>query len=201
MPVSKTTKEALIEQEAEWYLPAETNPYGITLTMTNNLLIPTAGIDESNGNSHYILWPKNPEETAKSLLVHLLGTRQVRHLGVLITDSRTTPMRCGTSGVCLSYAGFIGVNDYIGKPDLFGYTMRVTKTNIADGLAAAAVVTMGETNEQTPLALISDVPFVHFDEHAPTKEELASWKISKEEDLYGPLLQSPLWKKGKANTS
>jgi F420-0:gamma-glutamyl ligase len=38
----------------------------------------------------------------------------------------------------------------------------MTKVNVADALAAAAVLVMGEGSEQTPLVVIGDVPFVTF---------------------------------------
>ena len=56
---------------------------------------------------------------------------------------------------------------------------------------------MGEGSEQTPLAVISDIPFVHFQDRNPTEEELAELKISIEDDVYAPLLKAANWKKGK----
>jgi len=195
--IGKKDKNTLVQQESQFFIPPEKNPRGITLTITNDLLVPTAGIDESNGNGYYILWPRDPYASAKTIREHLAHTRGLTDVGVLITDSKTTPMRWGTTGITLSYAGFTGINDFIGKPDLFDRPMEVTKVNVADGLAAAAVVCMGESNEQTPLAVITDIPFVTFDKNMPSTEGLKEWQIPMEIDLYGPLLQSPLWKKGK----
>jgi len=186
-----------IKRESDYYIPPDQSPLNITLTITKNLLVPTAGIDESNGNGYYIFWPKDAQQSAHDIRSYLVRRFHLANVGVLITDSRTTPMRWGTTGIALSYCGFAGLNDYIGTPDLFGRNMEVTKANIADGLAAAAVVCMGESREQTPLALITDIPFVTFDEKKPTKQELSEWQIPRETDLYGPLLDSPLWKKGR----
>lgn len=195
--VDKADKQELIEQESSYFLPREVSPSGYTLSITHNLLVPAAGIDESNGNGYYILWPEDIHETARNIRTHLADRFKRADLGVLITDSRTTPMRWGTTGVALSYAGFAGLNDFIGKPDLFGRPMEVTKVNVADGLAASAVVCMGESDEQTPLACISDADFVRFDAEAPTLEELQSWQIPMDMDLYGPMLTAIAWKKGK----
>lgn len=186
----------LIKEDAQYYIPPEQSPLAITLTVTRNLLVPTAGIDESNGNGYYILWPKDTHQSARDIRQYLISRFHLQDVGVLITDSRTTPMRWGTTGIALSYCGFSGLNDYIGTPDLFGRTMEVTKANIADGLAAAAVVCMGESREQTPLAVMTDMPFVQFNAKQPTEKELAEWQIPMETDLYGPLLKSNLWKKG-----
>ncbi|MCL4200452.1 coenzyme F420-0:L-glutamate ligase [Patescibacteria group bacterium] len=197
--VGEADKDELIKQESDQYIPTSMSPLGVTLTVTRNLLVPSAGIDESNGNGYYILWPKDPQASAVSLRSYLAKKHGLTHLGVLITDSRTTPMRWGTTGIALSYSGFAGINDFIGKPDLFGRKMEMTMVNVADGLAAAAVLAMGETNEQTPLAIISDAPFIHFDAHKPTPKELETWQIPMNIDLYGPLLSRGPWQKGGKN--
>jgi F420-0:gamma-glutamyl ligase len=65
-------------------------------------------------------------------------------------------LRTGTTGFALATSGFDAVIDERGKQDLFGNTMRITQRAVADGLAAAAVVVMGETNERIPAVLIRD---------------------------------------------
>lgn len=194
--VGDATKDELIRNHAQWYIDPATHPLGITLTITDHLLVPTAGIDESNANGYYILWPKNVHKTAQEIRMHLADKFGRHDIGVLVTDSKTTPMRWGLTGIALSYAGFAGLNDFIGKPDLFGRPMEVTKVNVADGLAAAAVLCMGESNEQTPLAVITDVPFIRFDASKPSHEELREWQIPMDTDLYGPLLKKAPWQKG-----
>ncbi len=195
--IGDAEKETLVEQESQYFIPPEKSKYNISLTITRNLLIPTAGIDESNGDGYYVLWPKDPQQTAvavRSYLAHRFGLTRV---GVLITDSKTTPMRLGTTGVSLAYSGFSSLNNYIDTPDIFGRKLKVTKANVADGLAAAAVLAMGEGNEQTPIAIATDVPFIRFDERHPTEQELRELEIPMTEDIYGPLIQSAPWQKGK----
>lgn len=195
--IGEKTKQELIEQYAQYFIPPQESKYHISLTITNNLLIPTAGIDESNGNGYYVLWPKNPQQTASEIHAYLTKRFALQNVGVLITDSKTMPLRLGTTGVSLGYCGFSSLNNYIGTPDLFGRNLLVTKANIADGLAAAAVLTMGEGNEQTPLVKISDVPFVHFSKEYPTAAERRELHIPLAEDIYGPLIESTKWQKGK----
>jgi dihydrofolate synthase / folylpolyglutamate synthase len=190
-------KTALIEQESDYYIPKTSNPHDVTLTLTKNLLVPSAGIDESNGNGYYVLWPSDPHSSAKSIREYLSKKFGVRDVGVIITDSRTTPMRWGVTGIALSYAGFAGLNDFIGAPDIFNRPLTMTKVNVADGLAAAAVLCMGESNEQTPIAVATDMDFIRFDPDKPTDIELKEWQISMEEDIYGPLLTLGPWIKGK----
>lgn len=189
-------KERLVKQESEMYIDKNENQYGFYLTITQNLLIPTAGIDESNGNGYYILWPKNPYETANKIREHLVSKFKISNLGVIITDSKTTPLRWGTTGVSIAHSGFNALNNYIGKPDLFGREMRVTKANVADGLAAAAVASMGEGQEQTPLAIISEISNVEFTNQNTTDEEIKNLKISLDEDVYAPILKRAPWKTG-----
>jgi F420-0:gamma-glutamyl ligase len=96
----------------------------------------------------------------------------------------------------LAYSGFRALNDYIGRPDLFGRPFAVSQADVAGGLAAAAVLQMGEGTEQTPIAILSELPFVHFQERDPTAEELATVIISLAEDLFAPFLTSVQWQQG-----
>lgn len=191
-----TDKAALIRQEADRYLAPETSRYGITLTITRGRLIPTAGIDESNGGGVFILWPRDAQATANAVRRHLTERHGLSRLGVILTDSTTAPLRWGVTGVGIAHSGFEAVNSYIGQPDLFGKPLRVTKVSVLDGLAAAAVLLMGEGSEQTPLAVIEDLPFVTFQDHDPTPEELTMLRIPPEDDLYAPLLSAAPWQPG-----
>ncbi len=196
-PIQSSNKDELVEKESEYFLPKEENIYGFHLTITQNLLIPAAGIDESNGNGYYILWPKNPQESANKIREYLVDKFKVKHIGVIITDSKTTPLRWGTTGVGIAYSGFAPLNNYIGKPDLFGREMRVTQSNIMDGLSAGAVAVMGEGQEQTPLAIVTQIPNVQFQDRNPTQEEIEQLKIDLDTDVYSSILKRAPWKKGK----
>ncbi len=66
--ISEVGKETLIEREAEFYLPKTQSKYGVRFTITNSTLIPTSGIDESNSNGMYLLWPKDSQQTANHAL-------------------------------------------------------------------------------------------------------------------------------------
>ena len=194
-------KEVLAEEESEVYLPKETNKYGFTLSIKNSTLIASAGIDESNGNGYFILWPKDPWASAAKIRDYIREVRGIKDIGVIITDSKTTPLRWGVTGVGIAYAGFNPLKSYINTPDVFGRPLEVTKENILDGLAASAVLVMGEGSEQTPIAVIADVPFVEWQEKNPTKEKIEKLKISLEEDVYSAMLTAAPWKKGaKANS-
>lgn len=191
------SKQVLIEQESDFYLPPEENRYNFSLTITNNNLTPAAGIDESNADNHFVLWPKNPQQSANQIRTFLKQRLNLRNIGVIITDSRTVPLKWGTIGTCIAHSGFIALNDYRDKPDIFGRKMKVTQANIAEALAVCAVAAMGEGSEQTPLALITKIPFVKFQTGNPTKDELNELLLEPDEDIYAPLITSVKWQKGK----
>jgi len=155
-----------------------------------------AGIDESNGNGYYLLWPDDPQKSVNDVRIYLEKRFGHQNYGVIMTDSKTTPLRWGVTGITLAHSGFRALNNYIGEPDIFGKKLRVTKVNVMDGLAAGAVLNMGEGNEQTPLAVITDLPFVSFTGRDPSEPELKELHIPLDEDIYGAVLQAAPWQKG-----
>lgn len=172
------TKEKLIRAESEFAIPTKY----VWLTVKDGMVMASAGIDESNANGKLILLPKDSFKMARFLRNKLREKYGVKHLGILITDSRTIPLRAGVTGVALGYAGFRGVKDYRGKPDIFGRKFKFSRTNVADSLATAAVLVMGEGNERQPLAIIEGVP-VEFCDRVNRKE----LHIDIKEDMYRPL--------------
>lgn len=197
VPIGSVDKQKLIEQEADFYLPPELNKYGFSFTITNGTLIPVAGIDESNGNGQYVLWPAEPQATASAARNFLASKFNVSRLGVVITDSTARPLHYGTEGVTIAFAGFRPINNYVGQEDLFGRPFKVSMANLPDALASAAVLVMGEGTEQTPIAVIDDVPAVQFDATSPTVEELNQFFVShKEDDLFKPFLENAPWQLG-----
>lgn len=197
VPLAETDKRSLIEREADYHLPADTpSKYGIEFTVKNDTLIPTAGIDESNAGDVYVLWPRDPQATADQVRAHLRERFRHDEIGVIITDSTCRPMRRGTSGISLAFSGFLPLKNYVGRPDLFDRAFKVSQADIAGGLAAAAVLAMGEGAESTPLALLSGLDAVEFVDRAPAAEELASVRITLEEDLFAPFLEQATWLAG-----
>lgn len=192
----KVDRQQLVEAESDRFLPPTASRYGVTLSIKDNLLTPNAGIDESNGDGFYILWPQNPQKVANSVRQQLCQRFSLQHVGVILTDSSPVPLRWGVNGVVVAHSGFAALNDYIGKPDLFGRPLRMTTVNVANALAVAAVLVMGEGDESTPMAMISELPFVKFQKRNPTKKELESLRIDPADDLYAPLLTSVDWQSG-----
>jgi dihydrofolate synthase / folylpolyglutamate synthase len=187
-------KDELIKQEADFYVDRDkTQKISVMLTIKNNILIPTAGIDESNANGYYILWPENPFLSAQKIYEFIKKEYKLREFGIIISDSHTTPLRTGIMGIGISYYGFYPLRDYRGKKDIFGRELKMSQTNIVDSLAASAVYEMGEGDEQTPIAVIEDVGDIKFMENNIGEEIL---RININEDIYSPVLKSVKWKKG-----
>lgn len=201
VPIGSVDKDELIARESERYLPRSLSRYNASFAITHHVLVPSAGIDESNGNGNYVLWPADPQATANQLRRDLCRHFKREDLGLILTDSTVQPMRWGVIGIAIASSGFEAVEDDIGTADIFGRPLQKTKTSIQDGLAAAAALVMGETNQQTPLAVLEELPFVRFTHRDPTPEELAAMRIEPEDDLYGPFLASVAWHKGSAPKS
>jgi F420-0:gamma-glutamyl ligase len=143
IPKESRSKDEIIEGEADYFLPKSGNKYDVYLTIKNNMLVPSAGVDESNTNGYYVMWPKSPQQSVNNCWRFLKDTYRLRNLGVIITDSTSSPLRWGVTGKCITYCGFKGVNNKIGEFDLYGRKLRMTKINVADALATAAVLCMG----------------------------------------------------------
>jgi F420-0:gamma-glutamyl ligase len=195
VPIEATDKDELIRQEAQWYLP-RSGTYELAFTITRDLFIPTAGIDESNADGHYILWPRDLQASANAIRTHLMSKHNLAKIGVIITDSTCRPLQWGTTGIALAHSGFKALKDYRGQKDIFGRTMQFQTASMANGLAAAAVTMMGEGAEQTPIALVEDVPFIDFQAANPTEEELAGLRIAREDDMFWPFFKNSPWQKG-----
>lgn len=194
VPLEKIS-EATLKQEADYYLPKEKSRYGVPITIKDNAFIARAGMDASNTGGYYSLLPKDSYATAKKVRAYLVKRFAVTNAGVIIVDSHSSPLRRGVTGVAIGWNGFEGLKGYEHVPDIFG-THFTTHANHVDALATAASLTMGESNEQTPLVIITDVPFVTFRAGSPTKKELAYFKPDLADDLFAPLFDFKKLKKG-----
>lgn len=187
-------KDALIHQEADKYLPREMVPHEwVVLTIKDHTLIPTAGIDESNADNHFILMPHNSDDFAQKIWEFVRKEFSVNELGIIISDSRTVPLRWGVVGISLGFYGFDPLNDYRGTADIFGRQMKVSMANVVDSLSAAAVYAMGEGKETQPFVLIEDIPQIKFGENKAHRDLL---KVESDEDLFAPVINAVNWKLG-----
>ncbi len=165
-----------VMQEADMVLGGV--PRVIT-SLKNGIIVAFAGIDRSNvPPGKLVLWPLDPAATAEKIH-QFIKTKYQQHIAVIISDSQIVPLRAGTYGVAIGIAGFRGMLDQIGSDDLFGNKMLVTRWNIADNLASAANLVMGETTQSCPLALIHEAPIDISQESAHTLTAMLSMEPSE----------------------
>ncbi|MBI2621806.1 MAG: coenzyme F420-0:L-glutamate ligase [Candidatus Levybacteria bacterium] len=189
-------KTELIKKEADLYLPERYTTYGVHLTIKNNIIIASAGIDESNGHGYFILWPENLVEETNGIWDYLRKKHNIKQLGVVVTDSKLAPMRRGVTAIGISWCGFAPIRSYVGKPDIYGKPLRLETLNIVDCIAAATVLEMGEAYEQSPLGIVNEINEINFVDRPPTKDEIDEMKIGLGEDVFTSLLTSVEWIKG-----
>ncbi len=125
-----------------------------------------AGIDHSNvageGDSveeWILLLPQDPDLSAGRMRDEI-RSRTGKQVGILIIDSHGRAWRNGTVGVAIGVAGLPAVQDLRGEPDLFGFTLRITQVGVADELAAAASLVMGQAAEGTPVVHVRGFPYL-----------------------------------------
>jgi coenzyme F420-0:L-glutamate ligase / coenzyme F420-1:gamma-L-glutamate ligase len=124
-----------------------------------------AGIDHSNvagdgdqGEEYVLLLPEDPDRSAKQIR-DAIGRKTNKNIGVMIIDSHGRAWRNGTVGLCIGLSGIPALIDERGWKDLFGYTLKITVVGIADELAAAASLMMGQADEGTPIVLVRGFPY------------------------------------------
>lgn len=143
-----------------------------------------AGIDHSNvlgpnGNPEewVLLLPEDPDLSADRVRTRLEDDIHGR-IGVLIIDSHGRAWRMGITGISIGFSGMPGLVDMRGKPDLFGYQLRVTQIGVADELASAASLVMGQADEKCPVIHVRGFPY-------PLREgKFAELIRPKDQDLF-----------------
>ncbi len=127
---------------------------GFLLCMKQGTLLPNAGVDASNAPTGCIVpLPADPDWSALRIRNEIEQRCGIK-IAVLVIDSRTHAMRLGCSGVAIGCSGIPSVIDDRGRSDLFGRKLEVTKRAVADNIASAAELVMGEADECTPAAVI-----------------------------------------------
>ena len=190
-------KGTLIAAEAEQYLPrGAVKGWPAIRTKKYGVLGTSAGVDESNGGGYFVLLPEQPFETAREIRRWVQTEYGVSDVGVIITDSRSHPLRRGSTGVSLGFYGFKPLRDYRGTVDVFGKGLVSSQANVADGLAAAAVVAMGEGGESTPVAVISDPPVVFGEKPLHPTADHCSFFVEEKDDIFYPYYKDLPWERG-----
>ncbi len=129
-----------------------------------------AGVDRSNvsGNRNVVPLPKNPNASAQNVrqeIKRLTGA----DVGVIVSDTHGRPFRVGEINVAVGVAGLKPIRDRRGEKDLFGYVLRIKQTAIADELASAAELVIGQADEGIPAAIIRGYKYQSNDNNPPTE--------------------------------
>lgn len=133
--------------------------------------------DEEEQDEYLLCLPHDPDGTCQRLRERFRAETGV-DVAVIINDSHGRAWRQGTVGVALGAAGFPALHDMRGHRDLFDYTLQVTQIGLADELAAAASLLMGQADEGRPVIHVRGVPY-------PFREGVAQELIRpKEIDLF-----------------
>ncbi len=151
------------------------------ITETNQGIVSAnAGVDRSNvkGDRNVALLPSDPNASARNIR-NSIRTCSGKKVAVIISDTHGRPLRMGEINVAIGSSGFKPIRDRRGEKDLFGYVLHVKQTNIADELASAAELVIGQAAEGIPAAIIRGYSF-------KVDEEASASEISrpKEKDMF-----------------
>jgi len=155
-------------------------PNSIITEIKNRMVCANAGVDKSNveGERTVALLPKNPDATAQKIrqeIKRLTGC----DVAVIISDTHGRPFRMGEVNVAVGVAGIKPLRDRRGEKDLFGYVLKVKRTAVADELASAAELVMGQADEGIPAAIIRGYKY------QPVEDASATELVRpKEKDLF-----------------
>ena len=131
-------------------------------------VLANAGIDRSNVQSDrdwVLLLPIDPDRSAEQIRKSLQDRFGV-NIGVIIADSVGRAWRLGTTGMALGSAGVVALDNLRGQADLFGRELEVSEHAVADAVAAAAELLMGEAAEATPAVIVRGLGAGHSEQSA-----------------------------------
>lgn len=151
------------------------------ITETNSgIICANAGVDRSNvsGDRNVVPLPKNPNASAQNIRREIKKLSGV-DVAIIVSDTHGRPLRLGEINVAVGVAGIKPIRDRRGEKDLFGYTLRIKQTAIADELSSAAELVIGQANEGIPAAIIRGYTYQTIE--GESKTELIR---AKEKDLF-----------------
>jgi len=147
-----------------------------------------AGIDRSNvagAEPVVALLPEDPDASARRLRYGLYCKTGVAP-AVVVCDSHGRPFRRGAVGVSIGVAGLFPLLSESGREDLYGYVLQHTEEAVADELASAATLLMGQSAEGVPAVLVRGLLEVRDAVRAWGHPEAAAGALLRppEEDLF-----------------
>jgi coenzyme F420-0:L-glutamate ligase/coenzyme F420-1:gamma-L-glutamate ligase len=130
-------------------------PNSIITETKYGIVAANSGVDRSNvkGERNVALLPVDPDLSARKIRQEVKKNAGC-NVSVIVSDTHGRPLRMGEINVAIGIAGLKPLRDRRGEKDLFGYVLRVKQTCIADELASAAELVIGQANEGIPAAII-----------------------------------------------
>ena len=137
-----------------------TGPNSLITETKHGIVAANAGVDRSNvkGDRYVALLPTDPNASARKIRQEI-KKRTGCIVAVIVSDTHGRPLRMGEINVAIGVAGFKPIRDRRGEKDLFGYVLKIKQTCIADELASAAELVIGQANEGIPAAIIRGYPY------------------------------------------
>lgn len=129
---------------------------GVLITETHHgFVCANSGVDKSNvvGERTVAPLPADPDFSAARIRKEINEVSS-RDVAVIVSDTFGRPLRMGETNMAIGVAGLNPIRDRRGEKDIFGYVLRVKQTAVADELASAAELVIGQANEGVPAAII-----------------------------------------------
>lgn len=140
-----------------------------------------AGIDRSNipeNKNLVLLLPEDPSSSSQKIYEDI-SSKIEKNISVIITDSMTRPYRSGVMNFALASTNIQSLIDLKGEKDIYGNVLQATEIAIADELAAASGLLMGQGNDGIPIVIIRGFDRKHY-----LKNDAFNLIVKKEDDLY-----------------
>jgi len=168
----------LVLMEAKRILKASVT--ALIVETKEGLVCLNAGIDKSNvpGEDSYALLPEDADKSAEKIRNRIQELTKKR-LAVIVCDTQSRPFRRGQVELAIGVAGIKPFKDYRGQKDLFRYTLRFKNVAVADEIASAAELVLGQGAEGVPVAIVRGIEGVERSEKSRSSELIMS-----EEDMF-----------------
>jgi coenzyme F420-0:L-glutamate ligase/coenzyme F420-1:gamma-L-glutamate ligase len=146
----------------------------------NGMVCANAGVDRSNveGERNIVLLPENTDDSAQKIRQEIKRLTSY-DVAVIVSDTHGRPFRMGEMNVAIGVAGIKPIRDRRGEKDLFGYVLRIKQTAVADELASAAELVIGQASEGIPVAIIRGYKY-----QATERASATELTRPKEKDLF-----------------
>ena len=133
---------------------------GVLIVETRHgLICANAGVDASNvpGDDSVTTLPVDPDASAARIR-GVLEAAAGGNVAVIVSDSFNRPWREGSMNVAIGVSGLEPLMDLRGREDDHGRMLAATLVSLADELASAAQIAMGEVG-RVPVAIVRGVEF------------------------------------------